>query len=90
MRSSFKRIIALSLTAGMLVSCLAGCGAADPQASQEPQVSTAETDAIAEAASSLMHTHGSEQGKEETVYVIADANGSPTKTIVSAWLKNPE
>lgn len=28
--------------------------------------------------------------KEETVYVIADANGTVTKTIVSDWLKNKE
>ena len=26
--------------------------------------------------------------KEETVYVIADSNGSPTEVIVSEWLKN--
>ena len=32
----------------------------------------------------------SDSGKEETVYVIADANGNPTRTIVSAWLKNQE
>jgi len=28
--------------------------------------------------------------KEETVYVIADANGNATSTIVTEWLKNPE
>ncbi len=28
--------------------------------------------------------------KEETVYVIADANGNAEQTIVSEWLKNPE
>ncbi len=28
--------------------------------------------------------------KDETVYVIADANGSPEKVIVSEWLKNPD
>lgn len=27
-------------------------------------------------------------GKEETVYIIADANGNANKTIVSSWLKN--
>ncbi|MBE5872044.1 MAG: hypothetical protein E7294_12430 [Lachnospiraceae bacterium] len=31
-----------------------------------------------------------EAGKEETVYVISDATGKPTETIVSDWLKNPE
>lgn len=29
-------------------------------------------------------------GKDETVYVIADAEGAPEKIIVSEWLKNPE
>lgn len=28
--------------------------------------------------------------KEETVYIISDAAGNPTETIVSDWLKNPE
>lgn len=30
----------------------------------------------------------SKDGKEETVYLITDANGNVTKTIVSGWLKN--
>ncbi|MDE7063302.1 MAG: hypothetical protein K2O73_08680, partial [Lachnospiraceae bacterium] len=29
-------------------------------------------------------------GKEETVYMMADANGNVEKTIVSDWLKNPD
>lgn len=29
-------------------------------------------------------------GKEETVYILADVDGSPDKVIVSNWLKNPE
>lgn len=29
-------------------------------------------------------------GKEENVYVISDANGAPTKVIVSDWIKNPK
>lgn len=28
--------------------------------------------------------------KEETVYVIADADGTPQKVIVSDWIKNPQ
>ena len=31
-----------------------------------------------------------EIGKEETVYVISDSTGNPTKIIVSAHLKNPD
>ncbi len=41
---------------------------------------------------SALHKNTKEQenldGKEETVYVIADANGKATQTIVSNWLKN--
>lgn len=31
-----------------------------------------------------------ETGKDETVYMIADADGTVNKTIVSDWLKNKE
>ena len=33
-------------------------------------------------------THSSETGKEETVYVLADAKGDVNKVIVSNWVKN--
>lgn len=33
---------------------------------------------------------GIEEGKEETVYIIAGADGKTRKVIVSEWLKNPE
>ena len=36
-----------------------------------------------------MKSGSGETEKEETVYIIADANGAPTKTIVSDRLKNP-
>lgn len=32
----------------------------------------------------------SKVSKEETVYVIADAEGNPSKVIVSDWIKNPD
>ena len=89
MHTKLKRFLALVLAGALMVSCLTGCGSS-AQGNAADQVSTAEADALAEAATSLLRFHGSAEGKEETVYVIADANGNPTRTIVSAWLKNPE
>ena len=89
MKRNWNQRIALVLSGAMLAGCLTGCGGRT-EPSQSEAVTTAETDAIAEAAASLLKTHGSTEGKEETVYVVADATGKPTQTIVSSWLKNPE
>ena len=89
MNTKYKRFLSLVLAGTLMVSYLTGCGSS-AQGNAADQVSTAEADALAEAATSLLRFHGSAEGKEETVYVIADANGNPTRTIVSAWLKNPE
>ena len=35
-------------------------------------------------------THSSRSGKEETVYILADAKGDVNKVIVSNWIKNGE
>jgi putative membrane protein len=86
MKFDHKKITALVLSAGMLAGCLSGCG---NQAEEDTTAQDA-ADQITEAAVSLLKSHGAEEGKEETVYVVADASGNPTKTIVSAWLKNPE
>ena len=40
--------------------------------------------------SDLKKSHDGELAKDETVYVIADAEGSPKKIIVSDWVKNPK
>ena len=62
------------LSALMLGSCLAGCGA--QQEAKTPDA-PAEADLVTEAAVSLLGSHSDTAGKEETVYVIADADGSP-------------
>jgi putative membrane protein len=94
MNKLWKQGLAGVMTGAMLVSCLAGCSASqdnDTQSAQEDGITvTAEADKVTEAAVSLLGSHGVESGKEETVYVVADAQGDPTQTIVSAWLKNPE
>jgi putative membrane protein len=86
MKFDQKKTTALVLSAGMLAGCLSGCGTQ----TEEDTTAQEAADQITETAVSLLKTHGAEEGKEETVYVVADANGTPTKTIVSAWLKNPD
>lgn len=73
----------------MALSMLTGCGTTAPV--KETDVSDEAVTAIADAAAQLVSsssTHSTQSGKEETVYIIADPNGTPQKTVVSAWLKN--
>ena len=78
-----RKQIALGMSALMLLSCLTGCAV-------HAATATEEQTQITEAADALLGTHSNSSGKEETVYVIADATGNPTQTIVSAWLRNPD
>lgn len=81
-----KKIPALLLAAGMLMS-LAGCGAA-----AEPSAEPSAEDSLENTAISLLTSggHSDTAGKEETVYVVADAAGKPKQIIVENWLKNPD
>ena len=81
-----KKIPALLLAAGMLMS-LAGCGAA-AESSADPSAE----DSLENTAISLLTSggHSDTAGKEETVYVVADAAGKPKQIIVENWLKNPD
>ena len=86
-----KKGLALILVASMLLS-LTGCGtAAALSAQQSAEESAAET-SLEDTAISLLTSggHSDEAGKEETVYVVADANGNPQQTIVENWLKNAD
>ena len=78
-----RKQIALGMSALMLLSCLTGCAV-------HAATATEEQTQITEAADALLGTHSNSSGKEETVYVIAEPDGTPTETIVSAWLKNPD
>ena len=89
MRHQIKSLLAEGMTGVLLLCSLSGCmtaKAAVHPASPEP------AQQIEEAAASLLKTasHSLDAGKEETVYVVADAAGKPTETIVSTWLKNPD
>ena len=95
-----EKYSALGLSLALAVSGLAGCGAA--QAAQLSQTETAaeesqETEApeeeaitAAETARTLTSSGTGSQDREETVYVVANADGSAKDEISSVWLKNPD
>ena len=75
MKTKVTKLIALALCLTLLV----GNAAAHALVGRESAVKTAAADA---EATGLM--------KDETVYVLAGADGSVQKIIVSDWIKNPE
>ena len=89
MKQGSKKTVALLLSALMLMLCLSGCGSRSAEQAAPAQIAQ-EADPVTEAAMQLLGGHSNTAGREETVYVIADANGRPDETIVSVWLKNPE
>ena len=83
-----KRMLSLALAVGMTLATLTGCGSSTSASSESSADSTAASaDPVTTAAEQLLK-HSDTAGKEETVYVIADANGKANKVIVSEWLKN--
>ena len=83
-----KRMLSLALAVGMTLTTLTGCGSSTGASSSEgADGSATAADPVTPAAEQLLK-HSDTAGKEETVYVIADANGKANKVIVSEWLKN--
>lgn len=78
MSDKCKKIIAIGLCAAL---CLGGAGLAFAQTSSK-------TEATAPAAESVSSTVAQNISKDETVYVLAGADGSVKKIIVSDWIKN--
>lgn len=90
-KDKITRVMCLGLAA-VLVFSLAGCGA---QNVDESVASVITSDNEEEALTEILNgqvsaSHSSEAGKEETVYVLADASGTVSQVIVSDWLKNSE
>ena len=87
-RNGYQKILSLTLSASLLLG-LTGCGA---QKAEETAATASEEEALlTEALSSQgAPSHSAETGKEETVYVLADASGGVEKIIVSDWLKNKD
>ena len=83
-----KRMLSLALAVGMTLTTLTGCGSSTGASSSEgADGSATAADPVTTAAEQLLK-HSDTAGKEETVYVIADANGKANKVIDSEWLKN--
>ena len=78
-RNGYQKILSLTLSASLLLG-LTGCGA---QKAEETAATASEEEALlTEALSSQgAPSHSAETGKEETVYVLADASGGVEKII---------
>ena len=85
----YRKVVAILLSMMLAASTVVGCGQASTETNSDAAVEE-QTNQLVAAAESLFASHGAEQGKEETVYVLAGADGSTDKVIVSSWLKNPD
>lgn len=85
MKKSVSKLIALTLCAA-LTAGLAGCGVSEAPAAAPEEALTAPAAGRLSAGDST----SSVPYKDETVYVLAGADGSVNKIIVSDWLKNSD
>ena len=93
-------IISIGLCAALLTAGLKNTSNVSAEDNKTDTVKTDGTEQIGETAEGLINSfltealngNGDKDGtyKEETVYVIADADGTTKKIIVSDWLKNNE
>ena len=92
MKENMRKITAVVLSAAMIVSAFTGCGEkkAEPVEKEETAASQndSEKDGREKAEEMAAPEHSSTSGKNETVYIIKNSDGTK-KTIVSEWLKNP-
>lgn len=93
MKENMRKIAAVALSAAMIFTAFTGCGEkkAEPVANEETdatQNDDEEKNGMKKAEEMAAPEHSSTSGKNETVYVIKNSDGTK-KTIVSAWLKNP-
>ena len=99
----WKKMLSLALAGTMAVSLIAcGSGMNEADAGEggtdgmeevwAAEDGNTETEEVLEQVlgSQAKASHSSETGKEETVYVLADAKGDVNKVIVSSWVKNGE
>lgn len=86
-----KQVIALLCSMSIMIVSLTGCGFSQAAAEIKVAASIEEMDSVVKTLEEAnVIKHSSLAGKEETVYVLLDANGNQSETIVSEWLKNPE
>ena len=101
LKSRFKNKYVIRVMAGVLSIALLGTGfgaySVNAAKTENTKEASAETDAdtekeIQDAIGSIVKSASEDKviGKDETVYLIANAKGDVNKTIVSDWLKNPD
>lgn len=82
-KKALSLILCAALTAG-----LAACGTTKEASAIDEEK---EQDMLTQMlGNQVAASHSSEAGKEETVYVMADASGAVNKIIVSDWIKNAD
>ncbi|MCI8626153.1 MAG: hypothetical protein HFI40_07750 [Lachnospiraceae bacterium] len=81
----WKKSMAVVLSITMVLS-LAGCGAEEAKTAEVGAVFEEKPVRISKA--ELNGAYTADYEKAETVYVLADANGSAEQVLVSSWLKN--
>ena len=81
------RTISLTVSLALAVS-LAGCGKTEAEQASVAEEGYQENVLREVLNAQIDPSHSSEAGKEETVYILADAKGSAHQVIVSEWLKN--
>ena len=90
----WKKYICVALSAAMMTTLMTGCGdtSNDNASSGKTEATTeSDADALQDALTSQITAENSEDAdKEETVYVLADADGSANDVTVSTWLKNAD
>ena len=84
----WKRAVSLALC-GALAMTAAACGTEGADA-VSAGTSAGEEIILEQALNGQVKSHSSQTGKEETVYVLADAQGGINQVIVSSWVKNGE
>ena len=95
MKENMRKISAVALSAAMIFTAFTGCGEkkAAPVMKEETDATQNddkdEKNGLEKAEEMAAPEHSSTSGKNETVYVIKNSDGTK-KTIVSAWLKNPD
>lgn len=100
LKKIFQHKYVIRVMAGVLTIALLGGGMGiyshsvqaeqETQSSKEAELPKDEEEALTEVLSNQVASGTGDAGKEETVYVVADAKGSAQEVIVSEWLKNPE
>lgn len=89
LQKGISLLLCTALAAG-LVSCGQNGGASETGASGSDAVSMEEKVLESALGQQVSASHSKNAGKEETVYVLADARGAVSRIIVSDWIKNAD